>query len=703
MTASASPAAAAHSDTSPARSPGAVPRVRRTSSPSTAAGSHSMPQTLGARTPPAVPSGGGIGSQARPRAGYGGCRLPRPAAGGARDHPHRPGGPGHRRPAVRQPGPARRCRPPGHRRGRHRAGAAGRTDGRPDADRPPDVRLAAGRGAGRGRERRAAARSRRRGGAGGGPPAGRPTRDPARRRAARRRPRPGRQPGRARPAGPRAGPVADRARRLPGGPRRRARLGRGAGRGRGGGADRPGPGGPGRLPAHRRAHRAARDQAAAGHRRGAAGGHTARGGPGRGAPAHAGPAGGGRRARPARLDHHQRGAGAVGTRHRRRRRARRRVRRRGAGPAARLPARGLRRGALDVPAGAGRAPGARGRRPPLSTLRTSSSAGGHCFRNRVASGGPGAMLAHRRAAGGTRHGPGTTGRARMGRHQSGSGRARRPVLWGLAVALAVVATVSAGGVVVAGRSPGGGPADRDRPGGSVPAASSCERTLRVVTASSFAPVLSRVQPGLATGPDCVALDTVVVDGREAAARVAEREADVWIPDDASWAGVARPGLLAEEGRAGAGTVLATSPIYLVTDRRTAARLSAAGGSWLALADLVATPRSGVRIAVRDPNGSGDGMVAAGSLGEAVWGKRGMDASSAALSSALGQTRTVPGAKPALPERAGEVGLVPEHALLAAGDAASAPDATVLAGTDKTALLRYAWLPRPPRSTPRSAR
>ena len=280
----------------------------------------------------------------------------------------------------------------------------------------------------------------------------------------------------------------------------------------------------------------------------------------------------------------------------------------------------------------------------------------------------------------------------MGRHQSGSGRARRPVLWGLAVALAVVATVSAGGVVVAGRSPGGGPADRDRPGGSVPAASSCERTLRVVTASSFAPVLSRVQPGLATGPDCVALDTVVVDGREAAARVAEREADVWIPDDASWAGVARPGLLAEEGRAGAGTVLATSPIYLVTDRRTAARLSAAGGSWLGLADLVATSGSGVRIAVRDPNGSGDGMVAAGSLAEAVWGERGMDAASAELSSALRQIRTVPGAGPALPDRAGEVGLVPEHALLAAGDAAPVPDTTVLAGTDQTALLRYAWLP-----------
>ena len=150
-----------------------------------------------------------------------------------------------------------------------------------------------------------------------------------------------------------------------------------------------------------------------------------------------------------------------------------------------------------------------------------------------------------------------------------------------------------------------------------------------------------MQPSLATGPQCVALDTVVVDGRDAAARVAEREADVWIPDDLSWAAVARGGLLADDGEDGSGTVLATSPIYMVTDTATAARLTSAGGSWLALSKLVAGP-NGVRLAVRDPNGSGDGMVAAGTLGEAVWIKDGMDASSAALSAALRQTRTVPG-------------------------------------------------------------
>ena len=170
--------------------------------------------------------------------------------------------------------------------------------------------------------------------------------------------------------------------------------------------------------------------------------------------------------------------------------------------------------------------------------------------------------------------------------------------------------------------------------------------VRVVTATSFAPVLEKVGETLADGPDCVGLDTVVVDGRKAADRVAEREADLWIPD--------------------------------------------AGNSWLGLAGLLGDRASGVRLAVRDPNGSGDGMVAVGSLGEAVWIDQGMDASSAALSAALPSTRTVRSADPALPDRPGEVGLVPEYALVPA--LAEAEDAVVLAGADHTALLRYTWLP-----------
>jgi hypothetical protein len=260
---------------------------------------------------------------------------------------------------------------------------------------------------------------------------------------------------------------------------------------------------------------------------------------------------------------------------------------------------------------------------------------------------------------------------------------RRPVLW-IAASVAVVVAVVGAGVVLSDRG-------RSTASGSpaLLAASTCDRTLRVVTASSFAPVLAALQPALAAGKDCIALDTVVVDGRAAEDRVAEREADVWIPDDVSWAGVARPGLLAEEGQGSSGTVLATSPIYMVTDTATAARVTAAGGSWLGLSTLVGHD-SGVRLAVRDPNGSGDGMVAAGSLGESVWLKSGMDAASAALSLALKQTRTVPGRAAALPNRPGEVGLVPEYALLAAPQTAA--DAAVLAGTDHTALLRFGWLP-----------
>jgi hypothetical protein len=272
----------------------------------------------------------------------------------------------------------------------------------------------------------------------------------------------------------------------------------------------------------------------------------------------------------------------------------------------------------------------------------------------------------------------------MGRHRSAG--SRRGLLWGAAAVLVVIGVVS-GVVAVAQRGPTRSDGGRDS--SSVLAESTCDRTLRVVTATSFAPVLSALQPKLVTGPDCVALDTVVVDGRAAADRVAEREADVWIPDDVSWAAVARGGLLAEDGEGGSGTVLATSPIYMVGDRATAAKVTGAGGSWLALAKLVTSP-GGVRLAVRDPNGSGDGMVAAASLGEAVWLKDGMDASSAALSSALKQTRTVPGGVAALPDRPGEVGLVPEYALVSARR--SATDAAVLTGKDFTALLRYGWLP-----------
>ena len=153
---------------------------------------------------------------------------------------------------------------------------------------------------------------------------------------------------------------------------------------------------------------------------------------------------------------------------------------------------------------------------------------------------------------------------------------------------------------------------------------------------------------------------------------------------------------------GAGTVLATSPIYQVTDAATGARLKAAGGSWLGLAGLVADRASGVRLAVRDPNGSGDGMVAAGSLGEAVWDKDGMDASRRRCP----RRCRAPGrcAAPTSPCRTGpgRWAWFPSTRWCPAGRVER--PATVLAPADLTALLRFTWLPTEsaPKTPPRAA-
>ncbi len=208
--------------------------------------------------------------------------------------------------------------------------------------------------------------------------------------------------------------------------------------------------------------------------------------------------------------------------------------------------------------------------------------------------------------------------------------------------------------------------------------------LRVVAASSFRPVLDTVARDLAAGPACLRLQTTQADGRVAAGVAAQRNADVWIPDDPAW--LDTPGAPAPAEGAGAGTVLATSPIYQVAEPDTVERLRAAGGSWLALAKLVDAGTT--RLAVRDPAGSGDGLVAAGAVAESVWTQSGMDASALWLSRALARTRTVTGSQAALPGP-GEVGLVPEYALLS-----SPPRGRLaaLAGSDVSALLRWTWQP-----------
>ncbi len=216
----------------------------------------------------------------------------------------------------------------------------------------------------------------------------------------------------------------------------------------------------------------------------------------------------------------------------------------------------------------------------------------------------------------------------------------------------------------------------------------CARTVRVVTSSSFAPVLANLQPGLDDGDDCVRLNVDVADGQAATQRLAE--ADVWIPDDAAWGGTVPGRTLAAKGTAGSGTVLATSPVYMVTDAVTADRIKSGGNSWSALAALL-TDGSGVRLAVRDPAGSGDGLVAAGAVAEAVWLDKGMDASALELSKTLRVTRTVAGTAPALPTGQGEVGLVPEYALVPELGRLD-PGMAFLTGTDHVATMRFTWLP-----------
>ncbi len=293
-------------------------------------------------------------------------------------------------------------------------------------------------------------------------------------------------------------------------------------------------------------------------------------------------------------------------------------------------------------------------------------------------------------------------RPRAGGHRRRTSTRRARHLWtgpirprltapGLLVPLALIVLAGLGAAVAL------------RPRAADPAPPPCPTALRVVTAASYAPVVSGVAPALAAGPDCARLDVVVADGRGAAARVAEVAADVWIPDDAGWAGSPGPARLAAAPAAGAGTALAVSPFYLVTDRDTARRVTDGGGGWLALANLVTRqpapqdpapqdPAQPVRLVVRDPGGSGDGMLGAGAFAEAVWEQSGMDASAEALAAALPFTRTVAGDGPALPDAPGEVGLVPERALLAARERLGGPGSVVLAPADRTAALRYTWLP-----------
>jgi hypothetical protein len=265
----------------------------------------------------------------------------------------------------------------------------------------------------------------------------------------------------------------------------------------------------------------------------------------------------------------------------------------------------------------------------------------------------------------------------MAKHQAGT-RTLGAIMRGVVLLAAVGLVAGAGWYVLH---------DREAQDGS-----DCPTTLRVVTASSFSNVVSAAGRVLRSGPDCILVDVTAADGRPAAGQLGELNADLWIPDDAAWASVAPPGLLAtdKDKSSNTGQTIASTPIFMVTDAATAEKLKSKGNSWYGLAELLDTKNSGVRLVVRDPTLSGDGLVAAGAVGEAVWLKSGMDASSLALNTTLAVTRTVNHDLAATPNDPGEVGLVPEYALLPIMELAQSR--VYLAGDDHTALMRYTWLP-----------
>jgi Bacterial extracellular solute-binding protein/von Willebrand factor type A domain len=270
----------------------------------------------------------------------------------------------------------------------------------------------------------------------------------------------------------------------------------------------------------------------------------------------------------------------------------------------------------------------------------------------------------------------------VGRHENEGTSRGRVVLLVLAMIAAGTAALT-GAVTVAGRMGIGlvhsqpqNPAD-------------CPRVARVVAATSFAPVLRSLAPELAKGDQCVRVDLVPADGRSAATVAQVADADVWIPDDTAWEHLTPPGVLPPDGVHGAGTVVATSPIYMVTDAATASQLGLEGATWLGLATLLQS-RSDIRLVVKDPAAFGDGMVGVGSVAEAVWTGHGMDASAVALEKIVPKVRTTP-AGPALPQSTGDVGVVPEYALLPALSAGP-QRYSVLPGGDFVAELRFTFFP-----------
>jgi len=276
----------------------------------------------------------------------------------------------------------------------------------------------------------------------------------------------------------------------------------------------------------------------------------------------------------------------------------------------------------------------------------------------------------------------------MGRHQADrieGPNHRAPFgrgIW-IAAGLAVLAGGLVAGVVA---TVGDSPLPRARSASGTPAnlaAGPCPHELTVVSAGSFVSILSGIAARLGAGRDCVAVHVQTADGQGAAAAVASSGADVWIPDDVSWPNLPNPAKLAPPKTFHAGTVLATSPFYFVTQHR-APPLPAR--SWLGLIRALAQPGSPWQLALRDPAATGDGMVAAGALTDVELGADGP------LVAALDLLRAWQSGTPTatgFPSGPNQVAAMPEYALLRSGQAS---DYTVVAPSDGTALLNFTWLP-----------
>lgn len=258
----------------------------------------------------------------------------------------------------------------------------------------------------------------------------------------------------------------------------------------------------------------------------------------------------------------------------------------------------------------------------------------------------------------------------------------------VAVAAAVLGVViwRVGDTSEAHRTAGSGATNTTAPSGAGKS-SDCPRTLTAVTAASFAPVLTGLAAPLAAGADCVSVRVRAADGRGAAAIVASSDADVWVPDDLSWPKLPSAARLASTLPTGQRRVIASSPVYFVTQHAGPA-LPGGARSWLGLARTLAGPGPW-HLVLRNPADSGDAMAGAGGLADAVLATDGPLVSALDLMRVWQAGTTLTGSGPGLPQRTGQVGLVPEYALLASGHAA---DYTITAPTDGTMLLRYAWFP-----------